>query len=170
LNTTPPATFSRRTHFEETCAEGRTIPKFTSRLLATKNNHTSTFTFLHNFLGKNAGCAASLSTIESLFEIVKYRFWSGEAIPGVRRPVIIRVCTAYSIAATWSVLREHERGQAMLRSAGARRLRKTLRRCPAGCWGKNSPEKCLVDLGRDTRTSTQSRRLVRRKDAGWSPN
>ena len=29
------------------------------------------------------------------------------------------------------------------------------------CWGKkNSPEKCLVDLGRDTRTSTQSRRLV----------
>ena len=31
------------------------------------------------------------------------------------------------------------------------------------CWGKNSPENCLVDLGRDTRTSTQSRRLVRRK-------
>ena len=25
------------------------------------------------------------------------------------------------------------------------------------CWGKNSPENCLVDLGRDTRTSTQSR-------------
>jgi len=25
------------------------------------------------------------------------------------------------------------------------------------CWGKNSPEKCLVDLGRDTRTSTHSR-------------
>jgi len=35
----------------------------------------------------------------------------------------------------------------MLRSAGARRLRKTLRRCPAGA--KNGPEKCLVDLGRD---------------------
>jgi len=32
------------------------------------------------------------------------------------------------------------------------------------------PEKCLVDLGRDTRTSTQSRRLVRRKDASWSLN
>jgi hypothetical protein len=31
----------------------------------------------------------------------------------------------------------------MLRSAGARRLRKTLRRCPAGA--KNSPENCLVD-------------------------
>ena len=56
----------------------------------------------------------------------------------------------------------------MLRSAGARRLRKTLRQCPAGT--KNSPEKCLVDLGRDTRTSTQSRRLVRRKDASWSVN
>ena len=36
------------------------------------------------------------------------------------------------------------------------------------CWGENSPEKCLVDLGRDTRTSTQSRRLVLRKDASWS--
>ena len=36
----------------------------------------------------------------------------------------------------------------MLRSAGARRLRKTLRRCPVGA--KNSPENCLVDLGRDT--------------------
>jgi len=56
----------------------------------------------------------------------------------------------------------------MLRSAGARRLRKTLRRCPAGA--KNSPEKCLVDLGGDTRTSTQSRRIVRRKDARWSLN
>ena len=33
----------------------------------------------------------------------------------------------------------------MLRSAGARRLRKPLRRCPAGAI--NSPEKCLVDLG-----------------------
>jgi len=38
------------------------------------------------------------------------------------------------------------------------------------CWGKNSPENCLVDLGRDTRTSTQSRRLVRRKGASWSLN
>jgi len=28
----------------------------------------------------------------------------------------------------------------------------------------------LVDLGRETRTSTQSRRLVRRKDASWSLN
>jgi len=35
---------------------------------------------------------------------------------------------------------------------------------------KNSPENCLVDLGRDTRTSTQSRRLVRRKGASWSLN
>jgi len=41
----------------------------------------------------------------------------------------------------------------MLRSAGARPLRKTLRRCPAG--SRNSPEKYLVDLGRDTRTRTQ---------------
>jgi len=40
----------------------------------------------------------------------------------------------------------------------------------APCWGKNSPENCLVDLGRDTRTSTQSRRLVRRKGASWSLN
>ena len=29
-------------------------------------------------------------------------------------------------------------------------------------------ENCLVDLKRDTRTSTQSRRLVRRKGASWS--
>jgi len=42
----------------------------------------------------------SLNTIESLFELVEYGFWSGEAIPGVRRPVTIRVRTAYSIAAT----------------------------------------------------------------------
>jgi len=38
------------------------------------------------------------------------------------------------------------------------------------CWGENSPENCLVNLGRDTRTSTQSRRLVRRKGASWSLN
>jgi hypothetical protein len=55
----------------------------------------------------------------------------------------------------------------MLRSAGARRLRKTLERCPAGA-KKNSPENFLLDLGRDSRTSTQSRRLVRRKGASWS--
>ena len=42
----------------------------------------------------------SLNTIESLFDLVKYGFWSGEAIPGVSRPVIIRVREAYSIAAT----------------------------------------------------------------------
>ena len=42
----------------------------------------------------------SLNTIESLFDLAKYRFWSGEATPGVRRPVFIRVRTAYSIAAT----------------------------------------------------------------------
>jgi len=41
-----------------------------------------------------------LSTIESLFDLAKFRFWSGEAIPGVRRPVFIRVRTAYSITAT----------------------------------------------------------------------
>ena len=42
----------------------------------------------------------SLNTIESLFDLAKYRFWSGEANPGVRRPVFIRARTAYSIAAT----------------------------------------------------------------------
>ena len=41
----------------------------------------------------------SPNTIESLIDLVKYGFWSGEAIPGVSRPVIIRVRTAYSIAA-----------------------------------------------------------------------
>ena len=41
-----------------------------------------------------------LRTTESLFDLAKYRFWSGEATPGVRRPVFIRVCTAYSISAT----------------------------------------------------------------------
>ena len=38
------------------------------------------------------------------------------------------------------------------------------------CWGKNSPDNFLVDLVRDTRTSTQSRRLVRWKGASWSHN
>ena len=42
----------------------------------------------------------SLNTIESLFDLVKYRFWSGEETPGVSRPVIIRVRTACSITAT----------------------------------------------------------------------
>jgi len=42
----------------------------------------------------------SLNTIESLLDLVQYGFWSGEAIPGVRRPVTIRVRTAYSIATT----------------------------------------------------------------------
>jgi len=45
-------------------------------------------------------CLDAGYTIESLFDLAKYRFWSGEAIPGVRRPVFIRVRTAYSIAAT----------------------------------------------------------------------
>ena len=36
-------------------------------------------------------------TSESLFDLVKYGFWSGEATPGVSRPVAIRVRTAYSI-------------------------------------------------------------------------
>jgi len=31
----------------------------------------------------------SLTTIESLFDLVKYCFWSGEATPGVGRPVTI---------------------------------------------------------------------------------
>jgi len=42
----------------------------------------------------------------------------------------------------------------MLRSAGARRLRKQLRGRPAGANKKT--EKCLVDLGRDTRTRTRT--------------
>ena len=42
----------------------------------------------------------SPNTIESLFDLVKYGFWSGEEIPGVSRPVTIRVRTAYSTAAT----------------------------------------------------------------------
>jgi len=42
----------------------------------------------------------SLNTIGSLFDLVKYCFWSGEATPGVRRPVAIRARTAYSITAT----------------------------------------------------------------------
>ena len=42
----------------------------------------------------------SLNTIESLFDLAKYRFWSGEATPGFRGPVLIRVRTAHSIAAT----------------------------------------------------------------------
>ena len=41
----------------------------------------------------------SLNTIESLFDLVKYCFWSGEATHGASRPVTIRVRTAYSITA-----------------------------------------------------------------------
>ena len=41
-----------------------------------------------------------LNTIKSLFDLVKYGFWSGEAIPGACRPVTTRVRTAYRIAAT----------------------------------------------------------------------
>jgi len=41
-----------------------------------------------------------LNIIEALFDLVKCGFWSGEATPGVSRPVIIRVRTAYSITAT----------------------------------------------------------------------
>ena len=43
---------------------------------------------------------STIVIVASLFNLAKYRFWSGEAIPGVRRPVFIRVRTAYSIAAT----------------------------------------------------------------------
>jgi len=42
----------------------------------------------------------TLNTIEPLFDLAKYRFWSGEATPGVHRPVFIRVRTACSITAT----------------------------------------------------------------------
>jgi len=35
---------------------------------------------------------------------------------------------------------------------------------------KQELKNCRVDLGRDTRTSTQLRRLVRRKDVSWSLN
>jgi len=34
----------------------------------------------------------------------------------------------------------------------------------------NYKKDCLVDVGRDTRTRTQSRRLVRKKGASWSLN
>ena len=45
-------------------------------------------------------CFVASFIIESLFDLAKCRFWSGEATPGVRRPLFIRVRTAYSIAAT----------------------------------------------------------------------
>jgi len=51
-------------------------------------------------LDSNHHVSPSLNTIESLFDLVKYCFWSGEATPGVRRPVIICVRKAYSLAAT----------------------------------------------------------------------
>jgi len=40
----------------------------------------------------------NLSTIESLFGLVKYCFWSGEATAGVSRPVTIRVVFAQPTA------------------------------------------------------------------------
>ena len=41
----------------------------------------------------------SLSTNESLFDLIKYRFWSGEATSGVSRSLIISVRAAYSNSA-----------------------------------------------------------------------
>ena len=35
----------------------------------------------------------SLNTIESLIDLAMYCFWSGEAIPGVRRPVCVHSCS-----------------------------------------------------------------------------
>ena len=49
---------------------------------------------------KSDTCESEPEQIESLFDLAKCGFWSGEAIPGVSRPVIIRVRTAYSITAT----------------------------------------------------------------------
>ena len=53
---------------------------------------------------------------------------------------------------------QQERGQAMLRAAGARRLTRTLSRCPTRA--KNSPEKCLEYLGRESHWALRPRRLV----------
>jgi len=44
-------------------------------------------------------CESEPEQIESLFDLAKCGFWSGEAIPGPRRPALIRVCTACSITA-----------------------------------------------------------------------
>ena len=49
------------------------------------------FTIVNQRVIKAHAKGLSLNTIESLFNLAKYRFWSGEAIPGVRRPVFIRV-------------------------------------------------------------------------------
>ena len=42
----------------------------------------------------------SVNTIESLFDLLKCGFWSGEATHYVNRTAIIRVRAAYIIAAT----------------------------------------------------------------------
>ena len=109
----------------------------------------------------------SLNTIESLYDLAKYRFWSGEATPGVRRPV--HSCShslQHSSHVIHLSLARKRTGDAEIgwRSAPEKNIE------TVPCWGKNSPDICLVDLGGDTRTSTQSRRLVRRKGASWSLN
>ena len=105
----------------------------------------------------------SLSTIESLFDLAKYGDRSGEAAPG-------SWCSLYSLMHCSHVihpsLARKRTGDAEIGWRPA--PEKNIETMP--CWGKNSPENCLVDLGRDARTRTQSRRLVRRKGASWSLN
>ena len=111
----------------------------------------------------------SLNTIESLFDLVKYGIWSGEATPGVSRQACDHSCShslQHCSHVIHTTLARKRTGDAEI---GWRPTpEKIIETMP--WWGKNSPEKGLVDLGRDTRTSTQSRRLVRRKDASWCLN
>jgi len=68
--------------------------------LLTHNGYSADLVFFYRYKGiQYSNVSLGLNTIESLFDLVKYGFWSGEAIPGVSRPVAIRVRTAYSIAA-----------------------------------------------------------------------
>ena len=111
----------------------------------------------------------SLNTIGSLFDLAKYSFWSGEAIPGVRRPVCVHSCSHSPQHCSHVIHPSLARKRTGESEIGWRPApEKNIETMP--CWGKNSPENCLVDLGRETRTSTQSRRLVRRKGASWSPH
>jgi len=128
---------------------------------------------------------------ESSFDLAKCGFWSGEAIPGVRRPVNIQhsclwlhslQLITYHITATWPTLRTLHFVSNNEDRTGDNEIgwhpapEKILRRCPAGAKMALGNEKCLMNLnlGSDTRTSTQSRRLascsVRRKGASWILN
>jgi len=109
----------------------------------------------------------SLNTVEAFFDLAVYGSW-------------IREASWYSEACDHSCLHSLQHCSYVTHTSLA--LKRTgdaeIGRRPAPekyietmpyC-DKNSTENCRVDFGRDTRTSTKSRRLVRIQGASWSLN